>query len=202
MLPSEPTGHAWRVPLYGLTDLWSLMHSFEASYFLGLVQHLTGVQSAIAEAPRNAGLSDGLRTDLLPMVEDIQRRCADSEFFSTADAADRIVFLLRQSDSQARGVSELMADLLRRLEDESKRCVLMRIPSTHAARYQSPLAGWDLALAKFPSIQLEVEEASKCFSLGRYTATVFHLMRVLEKAKHHIGPAWVGWSPNRHREYA
>ena len=32
----------------------------------------------------------------------------------------------------------------------------------------------------FPSASPEISEAGKCFALARYSATVFHLMRVLE----------------------
>jgi hypothetical protein len=34
--------------------------------------------------------------------------------------------------------------------------------------------------AAFPNAALEIEEAGKCFALGRYTASVFHCMRALE----------------------
>jgi hypothetical protein len=36
------------------------------------------------------------------------------------------------------------------------------------------------ALKCFPEASRDVEEGSKCFALGRYTASVFHLMRVME----------------------
>lgn len=41
-------------------------------------------------------------------------------------------------------------------------------------------------LAKFPSATFDIEEASKCMAIGRYTACVFHLMRVMEIALHAI----------------
>ena len=39
----------------------------------------------------------------------------------------------------------------------------------------------DRALERFVSASRDVEEASKCLALGRYTASVFHLMRITEK---------------------
>ena len=42
-----------------------------------------------------------------------------------------------------------------------------------------PLFGVDFA-SKFQSAIFEVDEAGKCFALGRPTASVFHLMRVME----------------------
>jgi hypothetical protein len=40
---------------------------------------------------------------------------------------------------------------------------------------------------KFSAVAEDIEEAGKCFALQRYTATVFHLMRVMEYAVQKIG---------------
>ena len=40
--------------------------------------------------------------------------------------------------------------------------------------------GWESVRNQFPSANTEIEEASKCFALDRYTAVVFHLMRIME----------------------
>src|SRR5262249_16155953 len=44
-----------------------------------------------------------------------------------------------------------------------------------------PLFGAEVA-AKFPSAIFDIHEAAKCVALGRSTAAVFHLMRVVEIA--------------------
>ena len=41
------------------------------------------------------------------------------------------------------------------------------------------LFGTEVA-ARFPRAIVDIEEAGKCFALGRFTACVFHLMRVVE----------------------
>jgi len=38
--------------------------------------------------------------------------------------------------------------------------------------------------ANFPSARLDVAEAGNCYAMGRYTACVFHCMRVVEKGLH------------------
>lgn len=57
----------------------------------------------------------------------------------------------------------------------------MIVPAAQVSYYISAdtWIGSDVT-AKFPSISLEAEEASKCHALGRNTACVFHLMRILE----------------------
>lgn len=45
--------------------------------------------------------------------------------------------------------------------------------------YEVPQRGWESALDEFP-ILFDVEEASKALALERYTASVFHSMRIVE----------------------
>ena len=65
-------------------------------------------------------------------------------------------------------------------QDEMEARLLFAIPSS-SGRYFSdqPLFGEDVEEA-FPNIAYDIVEAGKCLALGRWTATVMHLMRVLE----------------------
>jgi hypothetical protein len=66
--------------------------------------------------------------------------------------------------------------ILHEMEDE----LFLYVPSDRAEFYLSKqLFGPDVQNS-FPSAAGDVEEAGKCFAAGRYTACVFHLMRVLE----------------------
>lgn len=47
--------------------------------------------------------------------------------------------------------------------------------------YEAPLAGWGRVIDRF-GCSFDVEEGRKCLALGRYTASVFHLMKVVEAA--------------------
>jgi hypothetical protein len=67
-----------------------------------------------------------------------------------------------------------------RLNDELTSVVLLRIPADCAALYdQEQLFGQVVADA-FPSAKFDIWEAGNCFAAERFTASVFHLMRVLE----------------------
>ncbi|MFZ6680842.1 hypothetical protein [Undibacterium sp. Tian12W] len=46
---------------------------------------------------------------------------------------------------------------------------------------RNPLFGHSVQTS-FPNIKYEIDEAGKCLALGRSTATVFHLMRIMETA--------------------
>jgi hypothetical protein len=71
-------------------------------------------------------------------------------------------------------------ELTGRIADELSLIVFLRVLPDRAWYYNEPLTRWEAALRKFPSIGFDVEEASKCFALNRYTACVFHAMRILE----------------------
>ena len=51
---------------------------------------------------------------------------------------------------------------------------------TDPYRYSEPLSGWEDVVARVYSLTSDIEEAEKCLALYRFTASVFHLMRVME----------------------
>jgi hypothetical protein len=67
-----------------------------------------------------------------------------------------------------------------RLTDEMEDQVFMYIPAIRAARYDQEQAFGLLVSNKFPSASFDIKESGNCFAAARYTACVFHLMRVLE----------------------
>lgn len=84
-------------------------------------------------------------------------------------------------------LKELIPELHRRLYDDTRRIEFLYIPSSRTGFYSdSPQFGAKVA-DKFPKSVEDIQEAGKCFSLARYTATVFHLMRVMEFAVHYLG---------------
>ena len=50
---------------------------------------------------------------------------------------------------------------------------------TYARFYRDPIGPW-WQVAKFFECRDDIEEARKCIALGRFTASVFHMMRVVE----------------------
>jgi hypothetical protein len=63
------------------------------------------------------------------------------------------------------------------LEEE----LFLHVAPVAAEYYRFPLRGWEAVSDRF-LCHFDVEEAGKCFAVGRYTASVFHLMRVTESA--------------------
>lgn len=67
-----------------------------------------------------------------------------------------------------------------RIHDELEGQLFFYIPPDEAAYFNEPNWIGIEVLLKFPSVEWEATEAASCYALQRYTACVFHLMRVLE----------------------
>lgn len=58
--------------------------------------------------------------------------------------------------------------------------VLVPIAPDHARYYLEPRRDWEAVIGRFPETTVDIEEAGKCFALGRNGAAVFHCMQVME----------------------
>jgi hypothetical protein len=77
-------------------------------------------------------------------------------------------------------ISSRFAELIARMGDEAQLTACLIIPRDRAQYYEDkPLFGLEVN-DRFPSAILDISEAGKCLACGRGTATVFHLMRVME----------------------
>ena len=80
------------------------------------------------------------------------------------------------------------ADLVSRFRDELSARVVLAV-SPRLAKYYDPATPiFGTAVAdKFPNQVGDMFEAGNCYALGRYTACVFHLMRLMEVAVQAFG---------------
>ena len=77
----------------------------------------------------------------------------------------------------------MAGDLARRMCDELELNYYLALSLSERDLYEqiSPLFG-DEVEASFPIASEDISEAGKCIALGRYTASIFHLMRAMEAA--------------------
>lgn len=74
-----------------------------------------------------------------------------------------------------------------RILDELFTALTIQIPDPEAKYYRDEQLFGDKVANKFPKAVTDIQEAGKCFALGRYTSSVFHLMRVMELAVQFLG---------------
>jgi hypothetical protein len=120
------------------------------------------------------------------LMLDIEISCLELELLSPPAKIKRIREKLSQGVSQAENALSSFGDIGERIEDELETKLFMTVPASKAWYFtEKDLLGADVA-AKFTDAETieDTEEAGKCYALGRYTACVFHLMRVMERAVH------------------
>jgi hypothetical protein len=112
---------------------------------------LLQLQSALAHIPRMLRVFEGLCPNRLP---DLPRILADQRS-AVKEFGDRVV-------------------------DELVGRVFMFIPPERAKHFLEERPFGNVVHAKYPTITEDIVEAAKCLGAGRYTASVFHLLRVME----------------------
>lgn len=77
-------------------------------------------------------------------------------------------------------LKQAFEELHERFQDELETHQFLFVPPHLVSYYVTPQAFGELVADKFPSAANDIDEAGKCIALGRATAGVLHLMRVLE----------------------
>jgi hypothetical protein len=107
-------------------------------------------------------------------------------------AADRLASELVLEDgplATGRQFDEAFNELFQRFQDEVQQIRFLFVEPNKLKHYdQAAPFGAEVA-QKFPCAEFDIREAANCFALGRYTATVMHCMRVLEKGLDALGKA-------------
>jgi hypothetical protein len=132
--------------------------------------------------------------ELLADAEEFCSLCAQASFTVTHESAKLVCLDLRRAISDASGTWHFeksaffrcetsLKQLIGCLRSEASTKAAMGLPSDKLALYAPTtlIYGPDVR-AKFPSTIYDIDEAAKCLGLGRPTAAVFHVMRVVEIA--------------------
>lgn len=106
--------------------------------------------------------------------------CFGMGLLVTLPKVERVIHRINSRLVTYNELENLCDDILDRLIDELDSHMFLMIEGKYVPYYNNPENGWGNAILQFPSILADVEEASKCLALERYTASVFHLMKVLE----------------------
>ena len=100
----------------------------------------------------------------------------------SAVSAERLLTDLRSPTSRNAEIRRRGQELLQRIIDEFNGQFILAIPlrSSQFYKMDGTILGEDV-LCRFQSLERDAREAGNCFALGRYTACVFHLMRIMEE---------------------
>jgi hypothetical protein len=96
--------------------------------------------------------------------------------------AERILRRLEHQESPPDDLQSLVMQVTELVYSEMEDQLFLWVPGHRSEWYgkTAELIVGTECCARFPSIQREVEEAAKCYAVGRYTAAAFHLTRAGE----------------------
>jgi hypothetical protein len=192
----------WR-PIPGeLVSLWDMLE-FDAGDFFTQTDRLARIWSALGALPKQlaqGGASDDLRLTDDPnceewvkkivsyvrgthndLLSDLVEPCRTLGLDSAVAQIERILgTMTHPSGCTIAELTGMVNDLRQRIYDQLKQRFFLFVPIEKAKYYSDKeLFGVEVE-DKLPEAIYDIAEAGKCLALGRSTATVCHLMRVVE----------------------
>jgi hypothetical protein len=171
--------------------LWSLLEMYEsnAQEFISAVKTLDHIallmRTVVIEHPHwpwASQMTPDMNAPIRTAVEEFRTSCINMGARAPADSARRTIELLEKPATYAQmDISIQMTSSA--FYDEMRSWHLIVLNESESLMYGSGLSSIDATvLAKFAGIEDDMDEAYKCAASGRPTASVFHLMRVMERA--------------------
>ncbi len=133
-------------------------------------------------------VADEVADHITALANDLLKSLQILDAKVTAIAVKNLLMMLGSKKLTYGALGRIYSDINSRLQDELS-LVQVFVMDTGKARYfspSSPLFGQEVA-DKFPHAIPDIEDAGKCLALGQGTATVYHLMRVMEHGLRAIG---------------
>lgn len=171
---------------YRLWSLWEMLQLYADKFVATLHLMSTLVQSVHSATDPFSFSKEELqriKSTLLHLKEVLQQM----ELRTSISAIERIEEKLTENRIMHPVLDSLLSDLVRRIPDELKGVHFLLVPLQRRQYYSSPMLFGEEVFNGFPRTIVDIEEAGKCFALGRYTASVFHLMRVVEVGVQEFG---------------
>jgi HEPN domain-containing protein len=168
-----------------------------ARLFYGMGQLIGGQISTAELIPRpEANLPNSTKESMLRSLGHIRTICSDVDVPVSLKSIQWAEKELTNAKAvTVRQLGEIYRELGRTIEHELSSRLFIYLPPNRAIYYEQnndgEVAKYRLltpkARKKFSRSIEDAEEAAKCIALGRYTAAVFHLMRVMERAVQRLG---------------
>src|SRR6266516_3578131 len=176
------------------------MIPFEAKATYDLAAEMGVHQGGLAvQAFLGAGQGFSVST-AVPLIERVLVLARHCELPTTPGLVESHIREIQRARELMAGrrFAQMAMEINRRFADELGECLVLRVPSAKQASVAHDGLAWGEVLGVFPAAEYDAVEATKCYVMGRSTATVFHAIRVLEVglaclkrvANLHCDPMW------------
>jgi hypothetical protein len=177
-----------------LWSLWDIMWKLNAHTFYSTSMVLQRISVALKVMIDKQGLkketpvSEKYRKNLLPQIETLRDEIAILGTSLTFKSISRLGADLERDSITYERLLNHLDEIDSRLQDELSSATVIVIDEKlkDLCFPTGPLFGEEVEL-KFPQMSEDIAEAGKCLAFVRPTASVFHLMRVMEIAVQKFG---------------
>ncbi|MGC2234230.1 MAG: hypothetical protein WBA09_22205 [Candidatus Acidiferrum sp.] len=180
------------------------MKEFEAQKLVSSIRTLLGTTDLVRGAKKREFSAKAIAGHVGKKIQELLDCCRDANLPMSVLALERARTVLPLSET---AIIEALPNVVTRaivtVEDELSLRVYFALEPDEAASYSNPFAGWERIVDRFGDTTRDIEEMSKCFALGRYTASMFHALHVAEwgaiKLGDYIGVSdpKKGWGPTQ-----
>lgn len=187
--PIDTPKQPWVSSPYSLISWWD-MEKFSAGAFYQIGEFLGKMEELLSD---NTGTSEDRlgsingRRNLEVEIAGIFDSCEAVDLKVSCICSDEFLARMEQEDftiGEARRLFEQLGNTIRR---EMQTVLFFHVPSSQAKFYANKELFGEEVSARFPNLQSDIEEAGNCLALGRSTACVFHLMRIMEAGTQAFG---------------
>jgi len=157
------------------------MEEFDGSWFLQTCRFWTALPAASGQSPDDK-IANESKNEIKGMLEKLTDKAKECGLKTTVICVRKTLTILGADTCIWKNYFDRVPVIFETLENEIETIKLMRIAANKADYYDNPaLFGEDVNRA-FRSACFDIREAGNCFAVGRNTACVFHVMRVIESA--------------------
>lgn len=191
----------WQENPYRLVTLWD-MYQIYAHNLMRLFDELRDLEiklsTSLREAPDPAD-AEAVSNQFFQRLASIQHACEGLQLSSSQKQVRHIIEKIAGKTTSGLSLSPMLEELRRRIREDLEDHVYFCIPEQIASKcfakdahglyqFKVPSELMDSRVVEaFPPCSDDIEQAYRCFVFGCYTASMFHLMRVVEVAVLRIG---------------
>jgi hypothetical protein len=185
----------WDANPYELVSWWD-MEKFSAEAFYKIARFIEMASIGGEEAKRiMMELGRGAGVSIRPHCEALGLAMSVTQTHRVKQAIDHMDEVTAETPQDQEAIKRVnleyqtaMKSLQERIQDEMAKNLFLFVPPEDAPFYNNADAYAPVAaVAKWAHLSEDFSEGAKCFALGRYTSTVFHLMRVMEFGVQKLG---------------
>ncbi len=159
-----------------IVSLW-VMLKFYAHDFIYQIRTIDLLSNVKATNDRGKiNLFSWAKKEIYPLKESLEKYGLSLSVIT----ANKIIDLLKTNIKEETLLQTLLHELIGRVHDELSSRHIFLLDSEHVKLYDTLFLGNEV-IDTFPDSIDDIAEAGRCYALGRYTASVFHLMRIMEK---------------------